>query len=242
MRKSKLRVTKGSGNVFADLGMPNPEQELLKARLTLQIYRIVKERGLTQAQAGELLGIKQPHVSALMRNRAGNFSVGRLMEFLTALGQDIEITVKPTRKAQGKCRWSCGEICSPDERSDIRDRPRGGITKSRIARSLSSGRPLRAGPVGAIRATLALPADQEARSLTRVTLPVPVHALQMIRLPRSRMRPVPQQRTQVSWRTGAGRSLCPENRRFPKSILQYPWVCFAFFAMRKASGTLSPPH
>ncbi len=75
--------------MFADLGLPNPEQELLKARLTLQIYRIVKERGLTQAQAGELLGIKQPHVSALMRNRAGNFSVGRLMEFLTALGQDV---------------------------------------------------------------------------------------------------------------------------------------------------------
>lgn len=102
MRKTKTRVTKSSGNVFADLGLPNPEQELLKARLTLQIYRIVKERGLTQAQAGERLGIKQPHVSALMRNRAGNFSVGRLMEFLTALGQDVEITVKPTRKAQGE--------------------------------------------------------------------------------------------------------------------------------------------
>ncbi len=102
MRKTKLRVTKSSGNVFADLGLPNPEQELLKARLTLQIYRIVKGRGLTQARAGEILGIKQPHVSALMRNRAGNFSVGRLMEFLTALGQDVKITVKPTRKAQGE--------------------------------------------------------------------------------------------------------------------------------------------
>jgi predicted XRE-type DNA-binding protein len=48
-----------------------------------------------------VLGIKQPHVSALMRNRAGNFSVGRLMEFLTALGQDVKITVKPTRKERG---------------------------------------------------------------------------------------------------------------------------------------------
>jgi|GEM_PF-365324 len=93
---------KGSGNVFADLGLPNPEQELLKARLTLQIYKIIKARGLTQAQAGEVLGIKQPHVSALMRNRAGNFSVGRLIEFLTALGQDVRITVKPTRKARGE--------------------------------------------------------------------------------------------------------------------------------------------
>jgi predicted XRE-type DNA-binding protein len=102
MRKRKVRVEEGSGNVFADLGLPNPEQELLKARLTLQIHKIVKARGLTQTQAGHLLGIKQPHVSALMRNRAGNFSIGRLIEFLTALGQDVEITVKPTRKAQGE--------------------------------------------------------------------------------------------------------------------------------------------
>ena len=102
MRSKKIRAKESSGNVFADLGLPNPEQELLKARLTLQIFRIVKERGLTQAQAGEILGIKQPHVSALMRNRAGNFSVGRLMEFLNRLGQDVQITVKPTRKAQGE--------------------------------------------------------------------------------------------------------------------------------------------
>ncbi len=57
---------------------------------------------LTQAKAGEILGIKQPHVSALMRNRSGKFSVERLMEFLTELGQDIEITVRPTRKPHGK--------------------------------------------------------------------------------------------------------------------------------------------
>jgi predicted XRE-type DNA-binding protein len=99
--KARARVEASTGNVFADLGLPNPEQELLKARLTLQIYKIIKERGMTQAQAGEILGIKQPHVSTLMRNRAGSFSVGRLIEFLTALGQDVEITVKPTRKAQG---------------------------------------------------------------------------------------------------------------------------------------------
>jgi predicted XRE-type DNA-binding protein len=102
VKKARTRATKSSGNVFADLGLPNPEQELLKAQLTLQIYKIVRARGLTQAQAGAVLGIKQPHVSALMRNRAGNFSVGRLMEFLTALGQDVEITVKPTRKPMGE--------------------------------------------------------------------------------------------------------------------------------------------
>jgi predicted XRE-type DNA-binding protein len=102
MRKTQVAIKQGSGNVFADLGLPNPERELLKARLTLQIYKIVKGRGLTQARVGEILGIKQPHVSALMRNRAGNFSIGRLMEFLTALGQDVKITVKPTRRAHGE--------------------------------------------------------------------------------------------------------------------------------------------
>jgi predicted XRE-type DNA-binding protein len=88
--------------VFADLGFANPEQELMKARLTLQIYHIIQQRGLTQTEAAKTLGIKQPHVSLLMRNRAGSFSVGRLMEFLTLLGQDVEITVRPTRKEHGE--------------------------------------------------------------------------------------------------------------------------------------------
>ena len=79
-----------------------PTRELLKAQLTLQIYRIIKQRGLTQTQAAKALGIKQPHVSLLMRNRAGNFSMGRLIDFLTALGQDVEITVRPTRKPHGE--------------------------------------------------------------------------------------------------------------------------------------------
>ena len=96
-----LRVKRSSGNAFADLGLPHPEQELLKAQLTLQIYRLIRQLGITQAEAGKILGIKQPHVSALMRNRAGLFSVERLMEFLTALGQDVEITVRRSRKSQG---------------------------------------------------------------------------------------------------------------------------------------------
>jgi predicted XRE-type DNA-binding protein len=100
-KKTKIAVEEGSGNVFADLGLPNPEMEKLKARLALQIYRLIKQRGLTQAAAGEILGIKQPHVSALMRNRSGIFSVERLMEFLTALGQDVQITVRANRKRHG---------------------------------------------------------------------------------------------------------------------------------------------
>jgi predicted XRE-type DNA-binding protein len=103
MRKnSRIRVKQDSGNVFRDLGFPHPEREQVKARLTLQIYRLIKDRGLTQAAAGEILGIKQPHVSGLMRGRSGNFSVERLMDFLTALGQDVEITVRPTRRRHGE--------------------------------------------------------------------------------------------------------------------------------------------
>ena len=102
MKKTRTREQKSSGNVFADLGLPHPEQELLKAKLCLRIYRLIKQRGLTQTEAGKILGIRQPHVSALMRNRAGTFSVGRLMDFLTALGQDVEIIVRPTGKHQGE--------------------------------------------------------------------------------------------------------------------------------------------
>jgi len=103
MKKAKkIWAEEGSGNVFADLDLPQAEQELLRARLTLEIYKIIKERGWTQAKAGAVLGIRQPHVSALMRNRAGMFSVERLMEFLTELGQDVEITLRPTPKPHGK--------------------------------------------------------------------------------------------------------------------------------------------
>jgi predicted XRE-type DNA-binding protein len=95
-------VIEGSGNVFADLGLPNPEQELVKAQLTLQIHSILRDSNMTQAEIAKILGVRQPQVSLLMRNRAGSFSVGRLMEFLTALRQDVEITVRPSRKAHGE--------------------------------------------------------------------------------------------------------------------------------------------
>lgn len=100
-RNRVTHVTEASGNIFADLGLPNPEQELLKAQLTLQVYAILKESEMTQAEIAKILGVQQPQVSLLMRNRAGSFSVGRLMEFLTALRQDVEITVRPTRKEHG---------------------------------------------------------------------------------------------------------------------------------------------
>jgi len=107
-KKGRIAYEKSSANVFADLGLPMPEQELLKARLTLQVYRIIRTRNLTQVQAGNIIGIAQPQVSLLMRNRSGNFSVERLMTFLTALGQDVEITVRPTRKEHGAMSVTLG--------------------------------------------------------------------------------------------------------------------------------------
>ncbi len=101
-RRRVVRVTEGGGNVFADLGLLNPEQELLKARLTLQIHTILRDSGMTQVEIAKILGVQQPQVSLLMRNRAGNFSVGRLMEFLMALRRDVEIIVRPTRKEHGE--------------------------------------------------------------------------------------------------------------------------------------------
>ena len=95
------RVQKSGGNVFADLGFPDPELELFKATLMLHIYRIVKQRGLTQMQAGKVLGIKQPNVSRLMRGSSASYSVDRLMEFLTALGQNVKVVIEPTRGKHG---------------------------------------------------------------------------------------------------------------------------------------------
>ena len=78
---------KSSGNVFADLGFPDSEQELVKAKLTVQIYRLLKDRDSTQAEAAKLLDTTQAQVSALIHCRPVSVSVGRLMGFLTTLWQ-----------------------------------------------------------------------------------------------------------------------------------------------------------
>jgi predicted XRE-type DNA-binding protein len=91
----KKGYEESSGNVFADLGFKDSEQELMKAKLTVQIYKLLSEREITQADAAKLLGTTQPQVSALMRCKPTSISVGRLMEFLTILGQDVQVTVKP---------------------------------------------------------------------------------------------------------------------------------------------------
>jgi predicted XRE-type DNA-binding protein len=88
-------IEQSSGNVFADLGLPNAGQELLKAELTLQVHRLLKQRAMPQAEAAKLLGTTQPQVSALMALKPVAVSVGRLMEFLTVLGQNVQIRVNP---------------------------------------------------------------------------------------------------------------------------------------------------
>lgn len=98
---SKLpKHTVSSGNVFADIGLPDAGELLAKADLAIQISRIIEERGLTQAQAAEVLGVDQPKVSALVRGRLEGFSMERLYRFLNALGQDVEIVVRPKPRAE----------------------------------------------------------------------------------------------------------------------------------------------
>jgi predicted XRE-type DNA-binding protein len=93
-------VEQCSGNVFADLGLPKAGQELLKAQLTLQVHRLLKQRAMPQAEAAKLLGTTQPQISALMGLKPVAVSVGRLMEFLTILGQDVQVRVKPAPRSQ----------------------------------------------------------------------------------------------------------------------------------------------
>jgi len=84
-----------SGNVFADLGIENPEEELTKAKLVWEIEQIIKKKKLTQVTAAKMMGINQPKVSALIRRKLDGFSVERLIHFLNMLGQDIDIVVRP---------------------------------------------------------------------------------------------------------------------------------------------------
>ena len=92
------RVEAGSGNVFADLGLPNPNLALAKAELVRRIRDLIAGRKLTQAKAAQLLGLDQPKVSALVRGRVEGYSLDRLFRFLTALGQRVEIAVRPAEK------------------------------------------------------------------------------------------------------------------------------------------------
>ena len=90
-------ITRGSGNVFADLGLPDPGERQTKTRLALAINRLIKGQNLKQAEAALLLVVPQPKVSALVNYRLDGFSVEKLMDFIVALGRDVEIVVRPVR-------------------------------------------------------------------------------------------------------------------------------------------------
>lgn len=95
-------VEPSTGNVFADLSFPNPEEAQLKAELAAQILQFVRARKLTQAKVAALLGIDQPKVSHLLRGRLALFSTERLLRFLNALDQDVEIVIRPRRAEVGR--------------------------------------------------------------------------------------------------------------------------------------------
>jgi predicted XRE-type DNA-binding protein len=98
--KKKLDYTMSSGNVFADIGLPNPEEALVKAELAHKISTVIRDRGLTQAQAARTLGVDQPKISALIRGRLAPFSIERMLRFLVLLGHDVEISVKLRSRSQ----------------------------------------------------------------------------------------------------------------------------------------------
>ena len=107
MRKSSdARVTRSSGNVFADLGLPDAEELLVKAGLAHRIGVLVE--GLTQAEAAKRLGVDQPKVSRLLRGELYGFSTEQLMRFLNDLGQDVAIEVKAMAKGQTRGRTTVG--------------------------------------------------------------------------------------------------------------------------------------
>ena len=104
-KKTKTKTVKsaaGSGNVFSDIGFPNPGEMLARSELVRHINKIIAARGLTQVEAAKLLGVNQPKISALKRGQLTDFSVDRLLRFLVALGQEVDVRVRPASQASLK--------------------------------------------------------------------------------------------------------------------------------------------
>lgn len=99
-------ITRGTGNMFADLGYTDADERQTKLRLAKAINGVIARRRLTQASAAETLAVNQPKVSALANYKLDGFSVERLMTFLTALDQDVEIVIRPKRRSRTAGRIS----------------------------------------------------------------------------------------------------------------------------------------
>ncbi|MBF0454192.1 MAG: XRE family transcriptional regulator [Magnetococcales bacterium] len=104
MSEERIPAEQSSGNVFADLNVSDPEEALAKAMLASRISDIITHRHLTQAQAAEILGIKQPHVSDLVRGRLKHFTMDRLFRFLNALDRDVQIVIKKKPRSKPAAR------------------------------------------------------------------------------------------------------------------------------------------
>jgi predicted XRE-type DNA-binding protein len=99
-----MKIEASSGNVFADLGLADADELDTKLRLVVEIIRLIETRGLSQSKAAALLEVSQPKISALKNCKLDGFSVERLLHFLLSLGQDVEIHIKPRRKARAPGR------------------------------------------------------------------------------------------------------------------------------------------
>ena len=100
MDNGDTKVERGSGNVFADLGHPDPETHRLKAELVTRIDDIIRRRGLKQVEAAKLLGLSQPDVSRLLRGNFRDYSIERLLRLLTALGRDVQINIRKSESSR----------------------------------------------------------------------------------------------------------------------------------------------
>ena len=102
----KERITRGSGNVFKDIGLPDPEAALVRSRIMSRVTEIIKKQGLTQKEAGKILGLKQGRISELMNGKLSLFSLEHLYKLLNALERDVEIIIKPKTKYESRATTS----------------------------------------------------------------------------------------------------------------------------------------
>ena len=109
----EIRVQASSGNVFADLGLENSDELLVKAELARTIGKIITQQQITQTEAAERLGVDQPKISALINGKLSDFSTIRLFRFLNALDRDVEIIVKPKSKSHSQARTRVIAPCRP---------------------------------------------------------------------------------------------------------------------------------
>ena len=100
----KIQFEKSSGNVFQDLDLPDAEELFLMAKLGFEVFQIIEKRELTQTEAAEILGVKQPEISRLKQGQFNHYSVERLMTFLNRLNHDIEIRIIPSEDREGQQR------------------------------------------------------------------------------------------------------------------------------------------